>query len=249
MELGLPEPIMVFQNVVKNRSGGSGYSLLVEDLIVCPADRYALIGDSGSGKSTLLDLMALILKPDSAESFLWQPKTDSPIDLFKAWQDKDTCKFEKIRREQLGYVMQTGGLLPFLSVEDNILLPGQLKNCKPKEQKNLLNELAKILKISELLKRKPALLSVGQRQRCAIARALIHEPSLILADEPTASLDPPTARQVLELLLALSKERALVISTHNLDLIKDRGFTVFRIFCQQPDTESGVLARLELIGQ
>jgi putative ABC transport system ATP-binding protein len=240
---------MVFQNVVKKRSGGPGYSLLIEDLAVCPAGRYALIGDSGSGKSTLLDLMALILKPDSADSFLWRPGTDSKIDLFKAWQDKDARKFEKIRREQLGYVMQTGGLLPFLSAEDNILLPGELKNCEPEEQRKLLHELAGILKISELLKRKPALLSVGQRQRCAIARALIHGPSLILADEPTASLDPPTARQVLDLLLALSKERALVVSTHNLDLIKDRGFTVFRIYCRQPDPESGVLARLELTGQ
>jgi putative ABC transport system ATP-binding protein len=121
------QPLMVFENVVKKRTGGRGYALTVADFRIYPQDRLALIGDSGSGKSTLLDMMALILRPDEADNFSWQSALTQEVDLFKTWQDKKVSKFENIRRNDLGYVMQTGGLLPFLSVEDNILLPAELK--------------------------------------------------------------------------------------------------------------------------
>ncbi|MDR1396035.1 MAG: ATP-binding cassette domain-containing protein [Deltaproteobacteria bacterium] len=236
------DPLLVFRNVIKRRTAGRGYVLSVEDLTVSRPSRLALIGDSGSGKSTLLDLMALILKPDEAESFLWS-SGEKTVDLEAAWQRGGSRCFEAIRRSSLGYVMQTGGLLPFLTAEANILLPGELKGTAPKERREFLAHLAEVLKITSLLKRKPAQLSVGQRQRCAIARALIHQPDLILADEPTASLDPPTARQVLELLLELSSDRALVISTHNLELIRGRGFTVFQIVCQDGGPGEPVTAK------
>jgi putative ABC transport system ATP-binding protein len=237
------EPILVFDQVLKKRLGGRGYQLLVENFEIRPRDRLALIGDSGSGKSTLLDLAALILRPDSAKGFLWRPQAPNSADLGRAWEKKEVFRFEKIRRQELGYVTQTGGLLPFLSVRDNILLPAKLKKCGPAAL-GRLSSLAQELKIEGLLGKRPAKLSVGQRQRCAIARALIHEPSLILADEPTASLDPPTARQALELLLTLSQGQALVIATHNLGLIKDKGFTVYQVICEENDPERPVEARL-----
>ncbi|MDR1577322.1 MAG: ATP-binding cassette domain-containing protein [Deltaproteobacteria bacterium] len=242
----MTEPILVFDQVLKKRAGGRGYQLFIENMEIFPQDRLALIGDSGSGKSTLLDLAALILRPDQAVGFAWRPQSAEKTDLFAAWRRKDIGRFEKIRRRDLGYVTQTGGLLPFLSVRDNILLPARLKKMGKKALARLAS-LAQTLKIETILSKSPAKLSVGQRQRCAIARALIHEPGLILADEPTASLDPPTARQALELLLELSQDQALVISTHNLDLIKDKGFKVFQIVCEDTDPDQPVIANLRRI--
>jgi putative ABC transport system ATP-binding protein len=238
-------PLLSFNEVVKKRPGGRGYELFIESLAIFPQDRLALVGDSGSGKSTLLDLTALILRPEAAKGFWWRQGDKSQADLFRAWEKKEVHRFEAIRREELGYVTQTGGLLPFLSVKDNILLPAKLKKTGPKALTRL-NELTKVLKIQDLLNKPPHKLSVGQRQRVAIARALIHEPSLILADEPTASLDPPTAKLALELLLNLSQDRALIISTHNLDLIKDKGFTIHRIVCEDVDPSQPVVAKLEM---
>jgi putative ABC transport system ATP-binding protein len=187
--------------------------------------------------------MALILRPEAAKGFWWRSGEDSQIDLYRAWEQKEIQKFEAIRRKELGYVTQTGGLLPFLTVKDNILLPAKLKKMGSGALKRL-KVLTETLNIQDLLNKPPHKLSVGQRQRVAIARALIHEPSLILADEPTASLDPPTARKALELLLTLSEDRALIISTHNLDLIKDKGFAIHRIVCEDLDPSQPVVARL-----
>ncbi|MDR1607619.1 MAG: ABC transporter ATP-binding protein [Deltaproteobacteria bacterium] len=247
-----PEPILVFDKVLKSRAGGRGYQLFIEDFKVFPQDRLALIGDSGSGKSTLLDLAALISRPDAANGFFWRPssgreavnpRTSKAVDLAAAWKAKKVASFEKIRRLELGYVTQTGGLLPFLSVRDNILLPAQMKKMGSKALSRLIF-LVKELKIESLLSKLPSKLSVGQRQRCAIARALVHEPSLILADEPTASLDPPTARQALDLLLRLSQDQALIIATHNWELIKGQGFTVYKVICEAIDPSRPVEARL-----
>jgi putative ABC transport system ATP-binding protein len=227
---------MYFRDVVKVRPGGAGYRLVIDELLISSKERVALIGDSGSGKSTILDMMALVLKPEEAGELFFRPSEGAPWEnLWRDWTTGRHGRFESIRRSHLGYVLQTGGLLPFLSVRDNITLPADLKYGRATaETAEYLGFLAEELKIAHLLRKHPAKISVGERQRCAIARALIHRPSLVLADEPTASLDPPTADRVFELLLRLCEGCALVVSTHeHRRVVGASRFNVFRIDCRQ----------------
>jgi putative ABC transport system ATP-binding protein len=214
-----------------------GYRLKVEGMTIRPGEHVALIGDSGSGKSTLLDMIAMVLKPDSADDFSFRPLgQDKWYDLFGIWSKGGYSVFERLRRSELGYIMQTGGLLPFLTVADNITLPADLKpGYSAAEKKERFKALTTTLGITHLVNKLPGRISVGERQRCAIARALIHKPSLVLADEPTASLDPPTANKVFELLLELCRDSALVVSTHEHHRVQDGRFKVWRIDCQSSE--------------
>ncbi|MDR2387112.1 MAG: ATP-binding cassette domain-containing protein [Deltaproteobacteria bacterium] len=238
--------ILACSDLVKTRKGGLGYRLLVENLTIGKGEHLALIGDSGSGKSTLLDMIAMILKPDSADEFSFKPLGNPKRnDLWKIWQKANYALFEGLRRSELGYIMQTGGLLPFLTVADNITLPADLKVGFPKSEKNERFEaLTSTLGITHLLNKLPSTISVGERQRCAIARALIHAPSLVLADEPTASLDPPTADKVFELLLDLCKESALIVSTHERSRVLTGHFKVWQITCQPGSDSQPIEARI-----
>jgi putative ABC transport system ATP-binding protein len=238
---------MKLKEVVKTRPGGVGYRLAVDELSVGPKERVAVIGESGSGKSTLLDLMAMVLKPDSAQILSFKPAAEEKArDLWADWRVGRYGAFERLRRSHLGYVMQTGGLLPFLTVQDNILLPAELKGAeRAKARLERLAYLADELKIAHLLDKYPARVSMGERQRCAIARALIHKPTLVLADEPTASLDPPTADRVFELLLQLSRDAALIVSTHDQKRVLNSDFRVVRVVCGAASPGQPIEARLE----
>ncbi|MDR2300884.1 MAG: ABC transporter ATP-binding protein [Deltaproteobacteria bacterium] len=238
--------ILACSDLVKTRKGGVGYRLLVENLTIGKGEHLALIGDSGSGKSTLLDMIAMILKPDSAGEFSFKPLgSDKRNDLWRIWQKANYALFEGLRRSELGYIMQTGGLLPFLTVADNITLPADLKVGYPKSDRNdRFQALTSTLGITHLLNKLPSTISVGERQRCAIARALIHAPSLVLADEPTASLDPPTADKVFELLLDLCKESALIVSTHERNRVLTGHFKVWQITCQSGSDTQPIEARI-----
>jgi putative ABC transport system ATP-binding protein len=241
------DSILYFRNVIKTRQGGTGYRLVIDEILINAKERIALIGDSGSGKSTILDMMALVLKPDNAEEFFFRSSpNDKWENLWRDWTTGLHGRFEKIRRTDLGYLLQTGGLLPFLSVRDNITLPASFKGSQSlSETKDYLDFLAVELKIEHLLKKYPTQISVGERQRCAIARALIHKPALVLADEPTASLDPPTADKVFQLLLKLCDDCALVVSTHEHHrVVGTGGFKVFRIDCRSGEPGEPITARV-----
>lgn len=202
------------RNLVKQRQREQGYKLLIRKLLIPRGARLAITGPSGCGKSTSLDILGLVLKPDSAETFIFSPVKDSQINLSELWQNRDQDRLASIRLEYMGYVLQTGDLLPFLDVLGNILLPARLKGV---EVENHARELAADLGIENLLSAMPATLSVGERQRVAIARALVASPKLILADEPTAALDPRHADQVMAAFLRiLDKTGAtLLVVTHN----------------------------------
>ena len=135
-------------------------------------------------------------------------------DVAALWGRRRLDELGRLRARHFGYVLQTGGLLPFLSVRSNIALTQRILGY---EDRGRIEDLARRLDIAELLEARPAKLSVGQRQRVAIARALAHRPALVLADEPTASLDPVNADAVMDLFMELisSVGSALVLVTHD----------------------------------
>jgi len=232
-------PLLAVRNLVKNR--GRNYRLIIPEMVIRPGARILLLGDSGSGKSTTLDMLALVLKPDEADAFLWRPETKN-TDLHNLWLKNNALGLGRLRREELGYVLQTGGLIPFLTVRENILLAAKLKKMTAQDQEDKFKKLVQEqeLDIGHLADKYPDRISVGQRQRCAIARAVIHSPALVLADEPTASLDPPTADRVFNLLLTFCRDSALIVASHDESRAETHGFTVLRVNCQSGEGSDGL---------
>ncbi|MDH1147875.1 ATP-binding cassette domain-containing protein, partial [Pseudomonas mosselii] len=175
------------------------YSLQVDRLHLAVGERVALVGPSGCGKSTLLDLLALVLAPDAAQGFVLGGE-----DIAGLWRGRQLDRLASWRSRHLGYVLQAGGLLGFLDVRGNIRLPRQLLGLG---DDGSVERLAEALDVHDQLGKKPAALSLGQRQRVSCARALAHAPTLLLADEPTAALDPVNAERVMQLLLREAEAR------------------------------------------
>ncbi|MHC6223459.1 ABC transporter ATP-binding protein [Pseudomonas sp. X10] len=222
--------------------GGQRYSLEIERLQLAAGQRLALVGPSGCGKSTLLDLLALALAPDAADEFTLAP-AGVAVDVAGLWRDQRLDRLARLRSQYLGYVLQAGGLLGFLDVRGNIRLPRQLLNLK---DDGSVERLAEQLDVHDQLAKRPADLSLGQRQRVSCARALAHGPELLLADEPTAALDPLNAERVMQLLLrqAESRQVTCVIATHDEGLARGAGLAVLRMACRR-DAGGGVTATLE----
>jgi ABC-type lipoprotein export system ATPase subunit len=202
--------------------------LHVPRLSVRRGDKLALIGESGSGKSTLLELLAMILQPGDSEEFSFRPIAgEQAWDITALWRARDADRLASLRSRHIGYVLQYGGLLPYLSVRRNVELPLELLGL-PLDDVAL--RLAARLGIAQQLDRRPAELSVGQRQRVAIARALAHAPPIVIADEPTAAIDPLNAERIVALLAELTSELGvtLIVATHAHDLMRHVGFTLIR---------------------
>lgn len=171
-------------------------------------ERVALMGPSGSGKSTLLNCICGIEPLDSGEISLGG-------NLLGHLSNRE---LDKLRREKIGYVFQSFHLLPTLSAFENIEFSAQLVGIKKNQRLELVSHLLERVGLSDRASHFPDALSGGERQRVALARALIHKPRLILADEPTGSLDTANGNQVLELLKSLSEEHkvSLLLVTHDL---------------------------------
>jgi putative ABC transport system ATP-binding protein len=222
------QPTLALRNVIIRHQApvhGMGFELIIEELSIARGEALALVGPSGSGKSTLLDLLALARRPFSAESFLLNPRKGSAIDLAALWRAGDEESLTATRATHYGYILQQGGLLPFLSVRRNIALSQAVLGAPDPAH---IETLAMRLDIATLLDRMPATLSVGQRQRVAIARALAHRPEILLADEPTASVHPALADIVLGLLIEQAREQdtALLLATHDPDRAARHGFSL-----------------------
>lgn len=208
-------PVYSCEGLVKRRAAaGAGFELRVPNLHIRAGEICVLQGASGSGKSTLLDLLAMALKPDAADGFSFRPQNRDATDLRRLWRRHDLDGLGRLRGRHLGYVLQTGGLLSFLTARENIGLSCRLLG---RAAGGLVERLAERLGIVQQLDKYPAQLSVGERQRVAIARAMAHRPSVVLADEPTASVDPLNAAAILELLLELVRGAGVtaVIATHD----------------------------------
>lgn len=204
------------KNVVKTRKRDVGYRLLIRALAIEKNAKIALTGPSGCGKSTTLDLLGLSLAPDSAENFTFSPAA-ARITVMNLWQHGAHNELARLRLHNLGYVLQSGELLPFLTTGENMCLTARLSGMSKREAEASARALADSLGIGSLWTAMPETLSVGERQRAAIVRAIAARPHAVLADEPTAALDSIHAARVMELFLdCLSRYKcALVLVTHN----------------------------------
>ena len=231
------------RGVSKCWAGEKGFILTVPELLIRQGEKVALVGMSGCGKSTLLDLLAMLLRPDEAEEFAFLPDEGKGLDVNEAWRRKNLDALAATRMVNMGYVLQTGGLLPFLSVRHNIGLSRQGLGLPVREA---VEAWAEHLGIGRHLEKLPAQLSVGERQRVAIARAMAHEPSVVIADEPTASLDPINAEEIMGLFTALTEEYGvtLIMATHDWSTLGERGFRRVEFGFKQDPSQGNVQAKV-----
>lgn len=220
--------ILKMENVKK--SFGSGHNEIQAlkgiDLAVNQGEFVSIIGPSGSGKSTFLTIAGGLQSPTSGNISI------NGLD-FTPLSEK---KRSKLRFKEIGFILQSSNLIPYLTIEEQFLLIDKINHEKLTSKKGI--ELLKSLDILDLKDKHPSDLSGGERQRAAIARALFNEPNLILADEPTASLDTEHAYQVVELLRqeAHLKNKATIMVTHDQRMIKNSD-SVYQI-------EDGLLSKI-----
>ena len=212
------------RDVVKTREAeGVAFRLRIPSLQIAMGEKIALIGESGCGKSTLLDMLAFILQPSAIGAFRFRPEHDGEsLDIQSCWKKGRLNELGDLRKRHIGYVMQTGGLLPYLTVRDNMSLCRSVLGLRPD---GMVEHLAEELGITSHLDKLPDALSTGERQRVAIGRAVAHRPSIVIADEPTASLDPYAAEKVMSLFLGLAEEFniTVILASHAWRHIKQLG--------------------------
>ena len=197
---------------LKNISKSFGKQKILNDisLEIKKGEFVSIIGPSGAGKTTLLNIIGTI------ESF--NNNNNSQLILneneIKTLNDNQLSDF---RNKNIGFIFQFHQLLPELNLQENIILPAMIGNTPKKSYSNKANELAKLLGIEGILKKYPDSISGGERQRVAVARALINDPMILLADEPTGNLDQSTTSKVMTFLIELIKEHNIsaIIASHN----------------------------------
>ncbi|WXG39893.1 MAG: ABC transporter ATP-binding protein [Candidatus Freyarchaeum deiterrae] len=206
--------ILELENVGKvYKTGDVAFEALHEVSLVIERGRWVAIqGPSGSGKSTLLNLIGCLDRPTSGRVLL------EGIDISKLSENK----LAQMRGEKIGFIFQTFNLIPSLTVTENILLPTSFtRKLKKADAKQRVKELMNRLGINSLKNRFPSRLSGGETQRVAIGRALINEPSLILADEPTGNLDTTTGSEIANLFKEMHEEgETIILVTHDNDLAR-----------------------------
>ncbi|MCI8282755.1 MAG: ABC transporter ATP-binding protein [Lachnospiraceae bacterium] len=207
------------KKIYTTRFGGNQVMALKNVTFTVEKGEYvAIMGESGSGKSTLLNILAALDKPTAGTVML---------------EGKDIAKIKEstlaqFRRDNLGFVFQDFNLLDTFSLEDNIYLPMVLAGKTYPTMRECLVPIAKKLGISDLMKKYPYEVSGGQKQRAAVARALIMEPKLILADEPTGALDSKATDSLLSLFSSLNEEgQTILMVTHSVKAASHAGRVLF----------------------
>jgi len=177
------------------------------DLQIEKGELVSIVGASGAGKTTLLQILGTLLEPDKGEVII------NGTSVFEL-KNKALAKF---RNEELGFVFQFHQLLPEFTAFENVILPGMIGKRDMKIVKRRANELFDFLGITHRIEHKPSELSGGEQQRIAVARALINQPSVLFADEPTGNLDTNNTKELFELLVKLKNEfnQTVVLVTHN----------------------------------
>jgi putative ABC transport system ATP-binding protein len=180
------------------------------DLEIRRGEFVAVMGPSGCGKSTLLHILGLMLAAGSADEL-----TIDGVDAMKLGQSQRTA----VRREKIGFVFQRFNLLDILTAEDNLKLAFKIRGAKASELQ--IRETLSMVGLADRAGHKPGQMSIGEQQRLAIARAVIHRPALLLADEPTGNLDSDNTQKIMDLLAVYNKEygQTIIMVTHNPDLV------------------------------
>ena len=197
---------------VKNLSKSFNNQLVLDNISIeiKKGDFISIVGPSGAGKTTFLNILGTIDEYDK------NPKTSilfNNIDI----TNLDDDKLSSFRNKEIGFIFQFHQLLPELTAQENILLPSMIGKRSEKESHENLMKLSSILEINHILNKKPEFISGGEKQRVAVARALINSPSILLADEPTGNLDSKNAEKIQKLFKKINKELnvTIVLVTHN----------------------------------
>lgn len=204
------ENIVEVKNLVKTYENGQVKALNDISFNIKKGEFVSIIGPSGSGKSTLLHMLGALDIPDSGSIRV------GDINLEKS------KKLNEFRAEQIGFIFQLHNLIPNLSVVENVEIPMFTQKISSKDQRTKALSLLEDVGIKNKAKMKPNQLSGGERQRVAIARSLANDPSIVLADEPTGSLDSKTSNKILEKLTLLNKQKnvTIILVTHDMNVAK-----------------------------
>lgn len=207
------------KKIYTTRMGGNKVQALEDVSFSVEQGEYvAIMGESGSGKTTLLNIMASLDKPTGGQIIL-AGKNMADI------KQKELCAF---RRDNLGFVFQDFNLLDSLSLRDNIFLPLVLAGCEVSKMEERLKPLAKKLGIETLLEKYPYEVSGGQKQRAAVARALITKPQILLADEPTGALDSKASDKLLRIFADVNEDgQTILMVTHSIQAASRAGRVMF----------------------
>ncbi len=211
-------PLLKLENVGKSYQAieGTAPVLVLRDvsLEIAPGESLSIIGPSGSGKSTLLNIIGTLDHADSGKIWLGD----------KDLSAQDELALATIRNRELGFIFQSHHLLPHCTVWENVLVPTLAEKHSPAANgaEKRAERLLKRVGLGERIHHRPGQLSGGERQRVAVVRALINEPKLLLADEPTGALDRASADALAKLLTELNREEnvTLIVVTHALDLAR-----------------------------
>ena len=202
------------RNLIKTYSGGSSELRVLNgvNLSIDKGEMAAIIGASGSGKTTLLQILGTLARPTEGELFF----EGRPM------SGKDDRGLAKFRNRSLGFIFQFHHLLPEFSALENVMMPALIAGKKVRDIRDQAFDLLAQVELQARTEHRVAELSGGEQQRTALARALIMNPALLLADEPTGNLDSRAGNLVFELLHKLSRERSLsvIMVTHNMELAK-----------------------------
>lgn len=196
------------KKIYRSRFGKNELEALKSINFTVDAGEYiAIMGESGSGKTTLLNILALLDRPTSGKVIL----------MGKDLQEIKDSEMAKFRRENLGFVFQDFNLLDNFTVKENILLPLVLSDEKISVMEEKLLKIVKKLNVSDLLNKYPYEISGGQKQRTAVARAIISDPKILLADEPTGALDSNSTRELLKVFKDLNQDgETILMVTHSI---------------------------------
>lgn len=206
--------VIRFENISKYyKEGDSKFTALDNvTMSVNPGEFVAVIGPSGSGKSTFLSIAGALLQPSEGDIYI------NGVNLVNLKQKE----LAKLRLEQIGFILQTSNLIPYLTVIDQLLVVKKMLGRVTKEDKQFAKQLLDEVCLGDKLNKYPEELSGGERQRTAIARAFMNNPNIILADEPTASLDSQRAFEIVELISNGVKKhnKAAIMVTHDERMLK-----------------------------